>query len=101
MMFISRLFTLSFIVFVFFNLALAQVADDKTKESEKQQLALIEQIAKDAETLRLAENRALVSAKLAEGLWRYDAKRAREFFQTSVNELIGAQIQAESNKKQA
>ena len=49
----------------------------KNPEAEKQQLALFEQIAKDAEALRLAENRALVAAKLAEGLWRYDEKRAR------------------------
>jgi len=101
MMFISRLFSLLLVAVASFNLALAQVADDKNKENEKQQTVLFEQIAKDAEALRLAENRALVSAKLAEGLWRYDEKRAREFFQASVSELITAQIQAEANKKQA
>jgi len=100
-MFISRLLWLSLIVVVSFNLALAQVADDRSKENEKQQMVLFEQIAKDAEALRLAENRALISAKLAEGLWRFDEKRARAFFQASVGELITAQIQAEVNKKQA
>lgn len=100
-MFISRLFTLSLLTVFFFNFTLAQVADVKIKDAEKQQLALFELIAKDAEALRLAENRALVAAKLAEGIWRYDEKRAREFFQTAVNELIAAQIQAEANKKQA
>jgi hypothetical protein len=53
----------------------------EAKTNEKQQMALFEQIAKDAEALRLAENRALISAKLAEGLWRFDEKRARAFFQ--------------------
>jgi hypothetical protein len=101
-MLISRLFSLSLLVIVSFNFALAQeLADDKSKENEKQQMALFEQIAKDGEALRLAENRALISAKLAEGLWRFDEKRARAFFQTSVSELITAQIQAEANKKQA
>lgn len=79
----------------------APTAAGKNVEAEKQQLALFEQIAKDAEALRLAENRALVAAKLAEGFWRYDEKRAREFFQTAVGELIAAQTQAEANKKQA
>jgi len=100
-MFITSLLRLSLIVVVSFNLALAQVVDDKSKENEKQQIALFEQIAKDAEALRLPENRALISAKLAEGLWRFDEKRARAFFQASVGELITAQIQAEANKKQA
>ena len=73
----------------------------KNLEIEKQQIALFEQIAKDAEALRLAENRALVAIKLGEGFWRYDEKRAREFFQIAVNELVAAQTQAEANKKQA
>lgn len=103
MMFISRLFSLAVVVVVSLNLALAQGAapDDKNKENEKQQLALFEQIAKDAEALRLPENRAIVLAKLAEGLWRYDEKRARAYFQAAVSDLIAAQTQAEANKKQA
>jgi hypothetical protein len=101
MMFISRLLALLLVAVVSFNLAQAQTAEEKSKETEKQQLALFEQIAKDAEALRLAENRALVAAKLAEGVWRYDEKRARALFQTAVSELVAAQIQAEANKKQA
>jgi len=100
-MFIFRLFSLSLVVIFSFSFALAQAAADKNKDAEKQQLALFELIAKDAEALRLAENRALTAAKLAEGFWRNDEKRAREFFQTAVNELIVAQTQAEANKKQA
>jgi hypothetical protein len=98
MMFISRLLSLSLIVFVSFCFAVAQVADDKDRE--KQQIALLEQISKDTEGLRLPENRAIVLAKLAEGFWRYDEKRARSLFQSSVNDLIAAQTQAETNKKQ-
>ena len=73
----------------------------KNKETEKQQIALLEQIAKDADRLRLPENRALVAAKLADGFWRHDEKRARALFQTAINELVAAQTQAEGNKKQA
>ena len=97
-----RLITVSLVVIFSINFAAAQNADgDKNKDAEKQQLALLEQIAKDAEALRLAENRALVAAKLAEGYWRYDEKRARAFFQIAVNELVVAQMNAEANKKQA
>jgi len=91
-----------FIIFLFsINLAAAQTVEEKAKESEKQQIELLEQIAKDAEGLRLSENRALVAAKLGEGFWKYDEKRARAYFLESVNELTAAQTQAEANKKQA
>lgn len=95
-----RLPSLSLIIVFAFSFALAQTSDEKIKENQKQQIALLEQIAKDAEGLRLAENRALVSAKLGDGFWKHDEKRARDFFQASVNELIAAQTQAEANKKQ-
>lgn len=101
MMSISRLFSLLLVAVVSFNLAQAQTAEEKSIETETQQLTLFEQIAKDAEAFRLAENRALVAAKLAEGVWRYDEKRARALFQTAVSELVAAQIQAEANKKQS
>jgi hypothetical protein len=100
-MFVSRLLTLSLLVVVSFNLSLAQTSGAKDKDVEKQQIALLEQIAKDAGALRLAENRALVAAKLGEGFWKYDEKRARASFETSVSELIAAQTEAEANKKQA
>ncbi len=116
MFLITRAFSLSLVIaFLLASVAAQQPSISRTKppappaptvpgknvEAEKQQLVLLEQIAKDAEALRLSENRALVAAKLAEGYWRYDEKRAREFFQTAVNELVAAQIQAEANKKQA
>ena len=99
MMFISRVFSLLLVAVVSFNSVQAQTSEEKGKEIERQQFALFEQIAKDAESLHLSENRALVAAKLAEGVWRYDEKRARALFQTAVNELVTAQIQAEANKK--
>ena len=78
----------------------AQKTDDKKEESRKQQIALLEQIAKDADALRLPENRSLVLAKLGDGFWATDEKRARQIFQDSINALITAQIDAEADKKQ-
>ncbi len=100
-MYKSRLFLLSLLIVFSVNFALAQSADDKKKEAEKQQLALLDLISKDGEALRLSENRALIAAKLGEAYWRYDEKRARAFFQSAVNEVIAAQTQAEADKKQA
>lgn len=126
MFLINRAFPLLLVAAFSFDFAAAQTIPDKPKEpeliapspivsagaaphanvknneeTEKQQIALLEQIAKDAEGLRLAENRALVAAKLGEGFWTRDEKRARLYFQESINELVAAQTQAEANKKQA
>lgn len=93
------------LIFIFsFAAAAAQTAadkaTDKTKEADQQQIALLEQIAKNAEALRLPENRALTAAKVGEGFWRHDEKRARAYFQEAVDQVIAAQTQAEADKKQ-
>lgn len=95
-----RLISLSLIIISFFVCAFAQTADDKKTEQQKQQAALIEQLAKDADGLRLPENRAVVLAKLGDSLWLTDEKRARQFFQDSVNAVVAAQTDAENEKRQ-
>jgi hypothetical protein len=85
-----------FPVFVF-----AQNDDEAAKEKQHRQVLLLDQILKDLPNLKLGENRALVYAKLGNLVWRTDEKRARAFFQNSVNELINAQIAAEADKKNA
>lgn len=101
-MFISRLISL-LLLFIFSIAAVTAqtAAAEKTKETDERQIALLEEIAKNAEALRLPENRAMVASKLGEGFWRHDEKRARAFFQEAVDQLIAAQMQAEANKKQA
>jgi hypothetical protein len=101
MMFISRMFSLLLVAVVSFNLAQAQTSAEKSEEIEKQQLALFEQIAKDAEALR--------SPKTALW-WRQNSPKAfgntmknapALFLKRRFSELVVAQIQAEANKKQA
>ncbi|MCY7376861.1 MAG: hypothetical protein LH472_12950 [Pyrinomonadaceae bacterium] len=99
-MFKFRLISLSLVMVCAFVSVFPQTAD-KNEEKQKQQNALLEQIIKDANGLRLPENRALVLAKLGDGFWAKDEKRARQFFQTAVNELVAAQTEAEAEKKQA
>lgn len=95
-----RLIALSLLMFSFGGLVFAQNSDDKKDAKQKQQNALLEQIAKDAEGLRLSENRALVLAKLGDSFWTIDEKRARQFFQESINALVAAQNEVEGDKRQ-
>ena len=95
-----RLISPSLIIVCAFAGVVAQTADHRDEEKLKQQNALLEQIAKDADALRLPENRALVLAKLGDSFWATDEKRARQLFQTAINALVAAQIDAETEKKQ-
>jgi hypothetical protein len=82
-----------------FTFSLAQTPDEQIKQNRIQQTELIERISKDTEGLRLPENRALVAVKIGDAVWTSDEKRARQFFQTAVNEIISAQTEAESEKR--
>ncbi len=99
-MFKFRLISLPLIIVAVCAGIFAQTADKKSEEKQKQQTALLEQIVKDADALRLPENRALVLAKLGDSFWATDEKRARQIFQDAVNALVAAQIDAEADKKQ-
>lgn len=94
------LFVFALFVFPFFVFAQdkTQKTDDAAKEKLRQETALLEQILADAKSLRLAENRAFVYAKVANALWQTDEKRARVFFQNSISDLITAQTEAEAEK---
>ncbi len=95
-----RLISLTLMFFFAFSSVFAQVSDEKKAEKQKQQNVLLEQIAKDAEVLRLPENRALVLAKLGDGYRNTDEKRARQLFQSAINDLVTAQNEADAEKKQ-
>jgi len=58
------------------------------QELEKKALALLDEIAGGADALRLAENRALVRASVADILWAHDEKRARSLFKDAISDLI-------------
>ena len=60
------------------------------KEVEKKALALLEEIIADAQSLRVAENRALLTATAADLLWTRDEKRARSLFTDALNTLAAA-----------
>src|SRR5258706_11076469 len=72
-------------------------ADDKDKlqqqterrqELERKTLAMLDEVAAQALSLKLPENRSFVMAAAADLLWKHDEKRARSLFWDALNNLI-------------
>ncbi|MBA2607204.1 MAG: hypothetical protein H0U96_10105 [Acidobacteria bacterium] len=62
-------------------------------------MEMLNQAVGDAATLKLARNRAVVYAIAGDLYWKFDEKRAREFFRDSANDIIVANTEAEKDKK--
>lgn len=62
------------------------------------QVTLAEQSLVDVQGLRLADNRALVYAKVGGLLWKSNKETAQDLFQRSVNDLGNAQLSAETDE---
>ena len=63
------------------------------EEHETKRAALLEEILKEMQSLKLPENRIRVTTKIADQLWTRDEKRARALFKdavASLNELTAA-----------
>ncbi|MGQ0541369.1 MAG: hypothetical protein ACT4O9_05905 [Blastocatellia bacterium] len=71
---------------------------EAAKEKLRQKQLLIESIAADGRELRLAENRAILLARLGNKVWAVDQKRADDLFQDAVAELLAAQSEAEAER---
>ena len=85
-----------------FSLSLSIFAQgDNNKESDnlQRQRFLVSQILADVPNLKLGENRAFVYAKVGTLTCKTSPQDSQPIFQRAVNELIGAQEQAESNPK--
>lgn len=57
------------------------------EEREKKTLALVDEIIKETQSLKLPENRIRIDIALAESLWSRDEKRARALFKEAVASL--------------
>ncbi len=109
-MFIPRLLNLMSLILLSFTFLSAQItlptqlASEKEKvqkELEKQVLKVLEDTVSEAETLKLANNRAIVYAIAGDLYWKFDEKRARELFRRSGNEILAANADAEKEKKES
>lgn len=63
-------------------------SQEARRELEGKALALLDEVAREARTLQLAENRALLLARAADLFWRYDQDRARTYFAQASEALI-------------
>lgn len=80
------------------NTARTDKADEAAREKQRRQAILAESIITESRELRLAENRALIFAKLGGRLWDLDRKRAEDLFQDAVTELLAGQAEAEQDR---
>ena len=90
------LFLISFSVTLLITSPVAAQTDEKEKaqkelerrqELERKTLALLDELAIQALSLKLPENRSLVLATTADLLWTRDEKRARSLFWDALNNL--------------
>lgn len=65
----------------------AQKEKEQRQEFEKKTLALLNDTAASAWTLKLAENRLLVMSAVADLFWTFDEKRARNLYWEILNSL--------------
>ncbi len=82
-----------------FAQAVKPTAEQKNAEKQERQAAIVSQLTSDADGLGLAENRSFVYARLGAMLWKRDQKQASAFFQKSIDDLVTAQSQAESEAR--
>ena len=65
----------------------AQKENEKRQELERKTLALLDEVATQALSLKLPENRSMFLANAADLLWTHDEKRARNLFWDALNNL--------------
>nr|MBA4186253.1 hypothetical protein [Acidobacteriota bacterium] len=71
------------------------------KELEKRALEMIDQAVGEANTLKLAANRAIVFALAGDLYWRFDEKRARDLFRSAGDDILVANLESEKEKKES
>lgn len=94
---LARLFLITLLLnSIVISLAPAQSVSPPSKSSEekkareerdKKALALVDEIIRETESLRLPENRVRINMALADSIWPRDEKRARLLFKQAVTAL--------------
>lgn len=82
----------------------AQTADkareDKAREIEAKRSMLVQKLYSESQSLRRAENRAIVYARIGNAIWSADSSGAKRLYAQAVNELVNAQTIAEADGNQ-
>jgi hypothetical protein len=77
----------------------AQKQTEKRQELERKTLAMLDEVATQALSLKLPENRSFVLTGAADLLWKHDEKWARNLFWDALNNLISANTPAAEELK--
>ncbi len=96
------------VILLFGSFCLAQTSptesnsekEKKQKELEQRVLQMLDQAVAEAETLQLAQNRAIVYGVAGDLYWKFDETRARNLFRNAANELIVVNAEIEKEKKE-
>ena len=94
--------SLAFLTAAFAQTSPTESASEKEKtqkELEKRALEMIDQAVNEANTLKLAANRAIVFALAGDLYWRFDEKRARDLFRSAGDDILVANLESEKEKK--
>lgn len=86
---------------VFGQTAAAEAAAErakKQKEMDEQIVTMLDRTIAEIGGLKLAQNRAVISAMTGDLYWRYDSTRSRELFRNSAGELLNYQAEYEREK---
>lgn len=67
-----------------------QQQTEKRQDLERKTLAMLDEVATQALSLKLSENRSFVLAATADLMWKHDEKRARSLFWDALNSLTSA-----------
>jgi hypothetical protein len=97
---------LTFCLLVLSTMAAAQAPQAKQeaqarKEPERKALALLDETLKEAEALKVAENRAAVRTQAANILWPRDEKRARALFRAAAADLAAVKSTDPNRRRKA
>lgn len=73
--------------------------EKKKKEIDERVIDLLDQAIAGADTLRLAQNRAVVFAMTGDMYWKYDEKKSRELFRNAAAELVAFNLESAKEKR--
>jgi hypothetical protein len=69
----------------------ARLEQEKLQQTERKCVALLGEIAADADALKLTANRVAVFSTVGVLLWKYDEKQARNLVNIAAREIVNAQ----------
>ncbi len=75
--------------------------EKKKKEIDERVIDLLDQAIAGADTLRLAQNRAVVFAMAGDMYWKYDEKKSRELFRNAAAELVSFNLESAKEKRES